>query len=118
MRFVNLPGPEREVLALLVESGLGYDGIGELLGIDRVGVASIAARARLRLAGVTAPEGCRGHVAALAARIDGEALASPDPGCPACGSLLDAMRAAQAVYRGWEPGEMPAELRARIRGGL
>ena len=57
MRSVNaaLPGPEREVLALLVESGLGYDGIGQLLGIDRVGVASIAARARLRLAGVEPP---------------------------------------------------------------
>ena len=71
MRCVNLPGPEREVLALLAESGLGYDGIGELLGVDRGGVAAIAARARLRLAGAVAPAGCRAHVAALAARIDG-----------------------------------------------
>jgi hypothetical protein len=113
-----LPGPEREVLALLVESGLGYDGIGQLLGIDRVGVASIAARARLRLAGVKPPSRCRDHVAHLAARIDGEDVASPEPLCAACPGLLEAMRAADAAYRAWEPGAMPAAVRSRIRDGL
>jgi hypothetical protein len=120
MRSVSagLPGPEREVLALLVESGLGYDGIGKLLGIDRDGVASIAARARLRLAGVEPPARCRGHVAALAGRIDGEDAASPDPDCPSCPGLLEAMRAADAAYRAWEPGALPAEVRSRIRDAL
>ena len=120
MRTVHaaLPGPEREVLALLVESGLGYDGIGRLLGVDRAGVAAIAARARLRLAGVEAPSGCREHVAALAARLDGEDVASPDPGCPSCPALLQAMREADAAYRAWEPGALPEDMRARIRYGL
>ena len=76
----SLKGPEREVLALLAESGLGYAGIAELLGLDRVGVAEIAARARLRLAGVEVASGCREHLPRLAARIDGEDLGGPtDP---------------------------------------
>ena len=30
----QLPGPEREVLALLADSGLGYARVGELMGVD------------------------------------------------------------------------------------
>jgi hypothetical protein len=109
----GLQGPEREVLALLAESGLGYAGIAELLGIDRAGVAEIAARARLRLAGVEVAAGCHGHLARLAARIDGEDLGGPERSCPHCASALEAMRAADAAYRAWDPGEMPPELRER-----
>jgi hypothetical protein len=108
-----LPGPEREVLALLAESWLGYAGIAELLGLDRAGVAEIAARARLRLAGVEVAGGCREHLSRLAARIDGEDPGEVEPACPRCAGTLEAMRAADAAYRAWDPGEMPAELRER-----
>jgi len=109
----SLQGPEREVLALLAESGLGYAGIAELLGIDRAGVAEIAARARLRLAGVEVASACREHLPRLAARIDGEDLGGPERACPHCADALEAMRAADAAYRAWDPGELPAELRER-----
>jgi hypothetical protein len=109
----DLPGPEREVLALLAESGLGYAGIAELLGIDRASVAAIAACARLRLAGVEVASGCREHLAGLAARIDGEDLGGPELACPRCAGTLEAMRVADAAYRAWDPGEMPTELRER-----
>jgi hypothetical protein len=108
---VSLPGPEREVLALLAESGLGYAAIGELLGIDRDGVAEIAARGRVRLAGVEVPEGCRAHLPRLAARIDDEAFAAP--ACPHCADVVDALRAADAAYR----AEVPADVRAPGRDG-
>ena len=39
-----LPGPEREVLALLAESGLGYDGIAALLGVTRADVGALGGR--------------------------------------------------------------------------
>ena len=71
-----LPGPEREVLALLAESGLGYDGIAELLGVRRIDVAALAAAARLRLAGAAA-ERCRPHLPHLAGVIDGERVPRP-----------------------------------------
>ena len=54
-----------EVLALLAESGLGYDGIAALLGVTRADVGGLAAAARLRLAGAEG-EGCRAQLPRLA----------------------------------------------------
>ena len=117
-----LPGPEREVLALLAESGFGYAGIGELLGLRPEAVAELAAGARLRLAGSgpgELPDACRAQLPHLAATIDGEAIASPDPAhlssCPACANAREAMRAAAAAYDAWRPPGMPDELRSRLR---
>jgi hypothetical protein len=123
-----LPGPEREVLALLAESGFGYARIGELLGVGPEVVAEIAARARLRLAALTPadlPGACRAQLPHQAGRIDGETVPSPDPAHPAscrlCSDTFEAMRAADAAYRAWEPAGLPddvrADLRARLAGG-
>ena len=106
-----LPGPEREVLALLAESGLGYDGIAELLGITRTDVGALAAAARLRLAGAEA-EGCRAQLPRLAGLIDGEVLASPahPADCAAGPAAEEAMRRADAAYCAWQPpGRPPTE---------
>lgn len=110
-----LPGPEREVLALLAESGLGYAGVGDLLGITREDVAALAASARLRLAGAEIAAACRPQLPRLAGLIDGERVDAPphEPGCPACASALEAMRTADAAYRAWDPGPMPEHLRKR-----
>jgi hypothetical protein len=120
-----LPGPEREVLALLAGSGLGYARIGELLGIGPHAVAEIAARARLRLAGLAPgdlPDACRARLPHQAGRLDGEAVPAPDPAhpvsCPACANALEAMRGADAAYRAWEPAAMPDVLRADLRARL
>ncbi|MBE2318623.1 hypothetical protein DVA67_021775 [Solirubrobacter sp. CPCC 204708] len=102
-----LPGPEREVLALLAESGFGYDGIAELLGITRADVGELAASARLRLAEAPpVPEPCRAQLPRLAGMIDSEVLPAPDhgAGCASCAAALDAMRRADAAYRAWQPG--------------
>jgi len=112
-----LPGPEREVLALLAESELGYDAIAELLGVGRVDVAALAAAGRLRLAGVAhVDEACRPQLPHLAALIDGERVDAPDhaDGCPTCAAALAAMRAADADYRARRPGPMPEALRRRL----
>jgi hypothetical protein len=121
----KLPGPEREVLALLAESGLGYGRIGELMGVDGRTIAQIAARARLRLANGRLPElppACLDELPYLAAGVDNDALASADReharGCPVCRENLDAMRAADAAYRAWMPGAMPDRIRAQIQGVL
>ena len=115
-----LPGPEREVLALLAESGLGYAAIGELLGVDAATVAAIAGRARLRLAGVEAPAACAARVPWLAAGVDGERLedagASHPAGCEDCAALQAAMREADAAYRAWASAPMPRGCATR-RGG-
>ena len=105
-----LPGPEREVLALLAESGLGYDGIAALLGVTRADVGALAAAARLRLAGAEG-EGCRAQLPRLAGLIDGEVLAAPDhpAGCPACAVAEEAMRRADAAYRAWQPPKRPQD---------
>ena len=82
-----LPGPEREVLALLAESGLGYDGIAALLGVTRADVGALAAAARLRLAGAEA-EGCRAQLPRLAGsdRRRGRRRAGPSRRLPrVCG---------------------------------
>ncbi|MDA0182831.1 hypothetical protein OJ997_21140 [Solirubrobacter phytolaccae] len=114
-----LPGPEREVLALLAESGLGYDGIAELLGVTRLDVATLAATARLRLARATpVPEACRAQLPHLASRIDDERIdqpAHPD-GCASCAAALAAMRAADAAYRADRPPLMPDAVRHRLNG--
>lgn len=115
-----LPGPEREVLALLAESGLGYDGIAELLGLTGVDVAALAAAARLRLAGgAPVPERCREQLPHLAGLIDGEPITARDPlhvgGCPTCARTLAVMREADADYRAWQPAPMPPALRRRLR---
>jgi sigma-70-like protein len=121
----KLPGPEREVLALLSESAFGYAEIGELLGVETRTVAEIAARARLRLARETLPEldePCARELPYLAARIDGEALASSNPQhgsrCLVCRGNLDAMRIADAAYRAWVPAQMPDQLRAGTRAQI
>ena len=119
----SLPGPEREVLALLVESGLGYDQIGALLGIDAAAVAAIAARARLRLIGGSVPRldaACVAELPLLAARIDGAAPGGSAHGdrCPVCRANLDAMRTADAEYRAWCSAPMPDALRERTRAAL
>ena len=118
-----LPGPEREVLALLAESGFGYAAVGELLGLRPDAVAALAADARLRLATGApddVPDACRAQLPHLVATIDGEALASPDPAhlstCPVCADALAAMRAAAAAYDAWRPPGMPDAVRARLRG--
>jgi hypothetical protein len=120
-----LPGPEREVLALLTESGFGYATIGELLGVGSHAVAEIAGRARLRLAALTPadlPDACRAQLPHQAGRIDGEAVPSPDPthpaSCPVCIKALEAMRAADTAYRAWEPAGMPDDVRADLRARL
>jgi sigma-70-like protein len=121
----KLPGPEREVLALLSDSGFGYAEIGELLGVGARTVAEIAARARLRLAKETLPElpePCAKELPYLAARIDGEALASSDrehgKRCLVCRGNLDAMRIADAGYRAWAPAQMPDRLRDLTRAQI
>ncbi len=119
----SLPGPEREVLALLVESGLGYEDIGALLGIDAPAVAAIAARARLRLAGGAVPglePDCLAELPFLAARIDGVAPGGSGHGerCRVCRANLDAMRAADVEYRAWCSAPMPDALRERTRAAL
>jgi hypothetical protein len=121
----KLPGPEREVLALLAESGFGYAEIGKLLGVDARTVAEIAARARLRLAREALPElaePCAEELPYLAARIDGEALASSDrehgARCLVCRGNLEAMRIADASYRAWAPARMPEQLRDLTRAGI
>jgi hypothetical protein len=119
----SLPGPEREVLALLAESGLGYAGIGALLGIDAPAVAAIAARARLRLAWGDVPElapDCVAELPFLAAQIDDAATAGSAHGerCAACRANLAAMRAADADYRAWCTGPMPDELRSQTRAAI
>jgi len=118
----QLPGPEREVLALLADSGLGYARVGELMGVDARTIGGIAARARLRLAHGRLPDlpaACLEELQYLTAGIDGEALGSADRehprGCPVCRESLDAMRAADAAYRAWMPGAMPDALHDRIR---
>jgi hypothetical protein len=118
----QLPGPEREVLALLADSGLRYARVGELLGVDARTIAEIAARARLRLAHGRLPElppACLEELPYLAAGIDGDALGPADRehprDCPVCRENLDAMRAADAAYRAWMPGTMPDGLHDRIR---
>ena len=99
-----------EVLALLAESGLGYDGIAALLGVTRADVGGLAAAARLRLAGAEG-EGCRAQLSRLAGLIDGEVLAAPDhpAGCPACAVAEEAMRRADAAYRAWQPPKRPQD---------
>ena len=119
----SLPGPEREVLALLVESGLGYEEIGGLLGVDAAAVAAIAARARLRLARGSVPRldaACTAELPLLAARIDGAAPGSSAHGeeCAVCRANLDAMRAVDAEYRAWCSAPMPEALRERTRAAL
>lgn len=112
-----LPGPEREVLALLAESGLDYDLIAELLGVTRVDVADLAAAGRLRLAGAVAPpEPCRTQLPRLAGLIDGEAVMAPVHAgdCATCAATLAAMRAADAEYRARRPAPMPEALRRRL----
>jgi hypothetical protein len=116
-----LPGPEREVLALLAESGLGYDGIAELLGVRRIDVAALAATARLRIAGAAAPpERCLPHLPHLAGVIDGERVPAADPAhvaaCEHCAAALAAMRGADADYRNWQIGPMPEAVRSRLHG--
>ena len=115
-----LPGPEREVLALLAESGLGYDGIAELLGVRRVDVAALAAAARLRLADAApVPERCRAQLPHLAGVIDGESVpAPPHTDCPTCATTLAAMRAADAEYRARRPAPMPDAVRRGVRDAL
>jgi hypothetical protein len=101
-----LPGPEREVLALLAESGLGYDGVAELMGLTPAAVGSLAATARLRLAeAAPVPERCRPQLPRLAGLIDGETLAAPNhpARCPDCAAAEEAMRRADAAYRAWQP---------------
>ena len=112
-----LPGPEREVLALLAESGLDYDAIAELLGVTRLDVAALAAAGRLRLAGVTPPEACRSQLPRLAGLIDGEpvAVARHPADCATCAQTLHAMRAADAHYRSAAPAPMPEALRAQFK---
>ena len=114
-----LPGPEREVLALLAESGLGYDAIAELLGVGRLDVAALAAAGRLRLAGVASVDGaCRAQLPRLAGEIDGEhvEVAAHPAGCEVCAAALSAMRAADAAYRQQAPRPMPGALRNRLLG--
>src|SRR5215218_3584903 len=95
----GLPGPEREVLALVVESGLGYAEIGALLGIDAPAVAAIAAPGRLRLARGAVPrldDACVAELPLLAAQIDGAPAggSAHGEGCAVCRANLAAMRAA------------------------
>jgi hypothetical protein len=118
----KLPGPEREVLALLAESGFGYARIGELLGVEASAVAEIAALGRLRLALDAVPDlapPCADALPHLAACVDGETLAGSDSDhgtrCLACRRNLDAIRAADAAYRAWIPAGMPDRVRDRTR---
>jgi len=112
-----LPGPEREVLALLAESGLGYDAIAELLGIGRLDVATLAATGRLRLAGFTPAAGCRAQLPRLAGLVDGEPVTVADhpAGCATCAEALHALRAADADYRSQAPAPMPEALRRQFK---
>ena len=119
----SLPGPEREVLALLVESALGYEEIGALLGVDAPAVAAIAARARLRMARGAVPrleDACVAELPLLAAQIDGAAPGGSAHGerCAVCRANLDAMRAVDAEYRAWCSAPMPEPLREQTRAAL
>jgi len=119
----SLPGPEREVLALLAESGLGYEEIGALLGIDAAAVAGIAARGRLRLARGAVPRlgaACDAELPLLAAQVDGAAPGGSAHGeaCAVCRANLDAMRAADVEYRAWSAAPMPEAVREETRAAL
>ena len=96
-----MTGPEREVLALLAESGFGYAGVAELLGVTRGDVAALAGAGRLRLAGWSLPEACLPQLARLACVIDGEVVAVPrhHARCPACAAALGVMRRAHEQYK-------------------
>ena len=117
-----LPGPEREVLALLAEDELGYEEISWVLGIATGDVAALGGSGRLRMAralGLDASEapGGPGHLdlGRLSASIDGD---DRDAGhlrsCPPCRRLHVAMRAADRIYRNWASAPMPDAVRWRV----
>lgn len=117
----------REALALAEMDGMSYDGIATVMDLDRESVPALVAGARISLhdelfgsdlAAGSQPEDCEQALMLAAMRDDGQVGEPEDfdwliehlAHCGDCRLRLDAMGAAAAGYRRWEPVTPPAGL--------
>lgn len=114
----RLPERQREALASRDLLALSYEQISQVMEIDEAAVASLLARARLRLraerrgAGIAEATGCQERdrtLRVLACRQDSEPISAQDndwvlahmAGCASCETAHAAMLEASVCYRAW-----------------